>query len=693
MACLGPLLPTGSLLLLLLLLSPEARGEYGVVRVVSKKWSKDYCVLYSSDYVILPRDLRHAPLLPLHDGTKTPWCPDEDAFHQAQDSSPRQQPLHQTTTMVTRGNCSFYAKAWLAQGQGAHGLLIVSRPSNQQCSDTISKSQDPSKPRPALAIPVAVLRYADMLDILSHTHGGTNIRVALYAPLEPIVDYNMVVIFILAVGTVAAGGYWAGLMEADRLQRRQARGRGGLGGHSQPQAVAAERFQRAWEDEDDEDTPVDFTPAMTGAVVTMSCSIMTLLYFFYDCFVYVMIGIFGLGASTGLYSCLLPIVRYLPLWQYHWVLPGRQTYIKLPLLLLAGLCAMVTLLWVIYRNEDHWAWLLQDTLGVAYCLFVLRRVRLPTLKNCTSFLLALLAFDVFFVFVTPLFTKTGESVMVEVASGPADSSSREKLPMVLKVPRLSFSALTLCDQPFSILGFGDIVVPGFLVAYCHRFDVQIRSPQVYYLTCTMAYAVGLLATFVAMVFMEMGQPALLYLVSSTLLTSLAVAACRQELTLFWTGQGRAKLPAGPVAEPCIASTVASTLKLGGVTDSCTTNGFEEAIGDKPLDLDSNPGDDMAEMVPLSEDEATSLESHSESSEGWSDANLDPDELPSNPPMALEELMPLAVLVPMIPAMPTPSELGHIHTQAQVHDANLPWMGLHRRKGLKVKKSMSTQAPL
>lgn len=32
--------------------------------------------------------------------------------------------------------------------------------------------------------------------------------------------------------------------------------------------------------------------------------------------------------------------------------------------------------------------------------------------------------------------------------------------MVLKVPRLNFSPLSLCDRPFSLLGFGDILVPG-----------------------------------------------------------------------------------------------------------------------------------------------------------------------------------------------------------------------------------------
>lgn len=262
--------------------------------------------------------------------------------------------------------------------------------------------------------------------------------------------------------------------------------------------------------------------------------------------------------------------------------------------------------------------------------------------------------------------------------------------MVLKVPQLSFSTLTLCDQPFSILGFGDIVVPGLLVAYCHRFDMQVQSRQVYYMACTVAYAVGLLVTFVAMVLMQMGQPALLYLVSSTLLTSLAVAACRQELTLFWTSQGRAKIPAEPVAQPCIASSVGSKVKLEDVKDSRATNRFEQAIDGESEDLDSSTGDDMAEMVTLSEDEATSPEGHSESSEGWSDTNLDPDELPSGSPMALEEMTPLAMWIPLIPH---PSELGHIRTQSRVHDSSLPWMGLHKRKGLKVKKSMSAQAPL
>ena len=39
---------------------------------------------------------------------------------------------------------------------------------------------------------------------------GQGREVAMYAPSEPVLDYNMVIIFLMAVGTVAIGGYWAG---------------------------------------------------------------------------------------------------------------------------------------------------------------------------------------------------------------------------------------------------------------------------------------------------------------------------------------------------------------------------------------------------------------------------------------------------------------------------------------------------
>ena len=63
-----------------------------------------------------------------------------------------------------------------------------------------------------------------------------------------------------------------------------------------------------------------------------------------------------------------------------------------------------------------YAWVLQDILGIAFCISLIRNIRLPNLKVCTILLVLLLIYDIFFVFITPLFS-AGKSVMVEVATG------------------------------------------------------------------------------------------------------------------------------------------------------------------------------------------------------------------------------------------------------------------------------------
>lgn len=50
-----------------------------------------------------------------------------------------------------------------------------------------------------------------------------------------------------------------------------------------------------------------------------------------------------------------------------------------------------------------------------------------------------------------------------------------------------------------------------------------------------AYAVGMILTFVVLVLMKKGQPALLYLVPCTLITASVVAWRRKEMKRFWKG--------------------------------------------------------------------------------------------------------------------------------------------------------------
>nr|XP_025875005.1 signal peptide peptidase-like 2B isoform X2 [Vulpes vulpes] len=485
-------------------LSLQVACEYGMVHVVSETGGprgKDYCILYNPQWAHLPHDLGKASLLQLRDWTASVLCSPPDLPTKG---------FSNQIPLVARGNCTFYEKVRLAQGGGARGLLIVSK-------ETLVPPGGNKTQYEEIGIPVALLSYRDMLDIFKNF--GRAVRAALYAPNEPMLDYNMVIIFVMAVGTVALGGYWAGSRDVKKRYMKHKRDDG---------------------PEKQEDEAVDVTPVMICVFVVMCCSMLVLLYYFYDQLVYVIIGIFCLSSSTGLYSCLAPLVQRLPFGRCRVPdnsLPYFHKRPRVSMLLLALLCLAVSVVWGIFRNEDQWAWVLQDALGVAFCLYMLKTIRLPTFKACTLLLLVLFVYDVFFVFITPFLTKSGNSIMVEVATGPSDSATHEKLPMVLKVPRLNASPLALCDRPFSLLGFGDILVPGLLVAYCHRFDIQVQSSRVYFVACTVAYGIGLLVTFMALALMQRGQPALLYLVPCTLITSCALALWRRELGMFWTGSG------------------------------------------------------------------------------------------------------------------------------------------------------------
>uniref|UniRef100_A0A672Z6F9 Signal peptide peptidase-like 2B n=1 Tax=Sphaeramia orbicularis TaxID=375764 RepID=A0A672Z6F9_9TELE len=459
-----------------------------------KSKGKDYCIFFNSQWARLPQDLNKASRLQIYDLTSSVLCLPSDV---PEGGFPNRIP------MVMRGNCTFYEKVRLAQLNGAKGLLIVSK-------DRLTPPAGNKTQYEEISIPVALLSYTDMLDISKSFGKGR--QVAMYAPNEPVLDYNMVIIFLMAVGTVAIGGYWAGSRDSKKRYMKHKRD------------DSAEK--------QDEET-VDVTPIMICVFVVMCCSMLLLSYFFR----HIIVAISPVYNECPLVFCFSKSASSCN----HRIPENNLPYLhkqpQVRMLLLSALCISVSITWMVFRNEDQWAWVLQDALGIAFCLYMLKTVRLPTFKACTLLLAVLFVYDVFFVFITPFFTKSGESIMVEVAAGPSDSATHEKLPMVLKVPRLNSSPLALCDRPFSLLGFGDILVPGLLVAYCHRFDILTQSSRIYFVACTIAYGVGLLITFVALAVMQMGQPALLYLVPCTLLTSLSVALWRRELPQFWTGSG------------------------------------------------------------------------------------------------------------------------------------------------------------
>merc|ERR1719290_679235 len=252
---------------------------------------------------------------------------------------------------------------------------------------------------------------------------------------------------------------------------------------------------------------------------------------------------FCLASSMAMYSVLESAVMasyripHLPVCK----LPRCNLYLcvlqlELRQLLLLLVCLGTAATWLVFRKED-WSWILQDFLGIMFSINMLKVLRLPSLRICTILLSALFFYDIFFVFITPLFM-SGKSVMVEVATG---HSSDEQLPMVLRVPHLSTTPSRVCYvNTYSLLGFGDILVPGLLLSYAHSYDLLAGIKyKLYWIITSVAYILGLVATFISLFLMNSAQPALLYLVPFTLIPTIIVAWLRGDLPAMWEGDNKA----------------------------------------------------------------------------------------------------------------------------------------------------------
>ena len=158
----------------------------------------------------------------------------------------------------------------------------------------------------------------------------------------------------------------------------------------------------------------------------------------------------------------------------HW-------YCDTPLISSAFLSVVLSAIWFIHSEEIKWVWVIQDFLGVSVCIMFLSTVHLPNLQASSILLGLAFCYDVFFVFISPYVF--GSSVMVKVATGPtvaqhSDENFCEKyptnrdcntntMPMLLIVP--TFSSYLSSE---SMLGLGDIVLPGLLLVWAARLDIR-----------------------------------------------------------------------------------------------------------------------------------------------------------------------------------------------------------------------------
>uniref|UniRef100_A0A7S3PJS3 Uncharacterized protein n=1 Tax=Aplanochytrium stocchinoi TaxID=215587 RepID=A0A7S3PJS3_9STRA len=172
-------------------------------------------------------------------------------------------------------------------------------------------------------------------------------------------------------------------------------------------------------------------------------------------------------------------------------------------------------------------WIINNLMGISFCLLGLKHIGLSSYRTGAILLLGLFVYDVFWVFGSK--SVFGSNVMVTVATGV-------EAPIKLMFPRKQDGCGKL---QFSMLGLGDIVVPGIFIGFLAKFDVK-RSSSVenapskdkylYFNVTMVAYVLSLVTTIMVMLVFHHAQPALLYIVPYILIASFGLAVYKGEVS-------------------------------------------------------------------------------------------------------------------------------------------------------------------
>jgi len=267
----------------------------------------------------------------------------------------------------------------------------------------------------------------------------------------------------------------------------------------------------------------------------------------------VLIGIYGLSlGSLALSSVLSPILAAVPACP-DWARVTHSFFRDFVEVSAVDVVSLVCSIPVAVLYARTKLWLANNVLAVSLALTAIEMLALGDFKSGAVLLSGLFFYDIFWVFGSK--RVFGANVMVTVAK-KFDGPIKILFPKAQGF-RLVSAMRELPKREFSMLGLGDIVIPGLFVALLLRWDMRhtaaaaeaarataadgdaeapppaLVGPRPYYNTVLAGYFAGLVATLVALNVFDAAQPALLYIVPACLLTSVGLAVSRGELGELW----------------------------------------------------------------------------------------------------------------------------------------------------------------
>lgn len=246
---------------------------------------------------------------------------------------------------------------------------------------------------------------------------------------------------------------------------------------------------------------------------------------------------------------------------------------------------------VAYHTFVDKPWFLTNLLGFSFCYGSLQITTPGTSWTGTLLLCALFFYDIYFVFFTPMMVTvaTKLDVPIKLLFPRPDGCIKPK--GVSKKSEIweNFLQCLAKKRTMAMLGLGDIVIPGMMLAFALRFDLYLyyrklsalsstskggnkpdeakekdnekatylpatgswgerfwtsknlhsaelqakQFPKIYFTASVVGYILGLIVTVVAMQISRHAQPALLYLVPGVLISLWGVAVVKGDLKTLW----------------------------------------------------------------------------------------------------------------------------------------------------------------
>jgi signal peptide peptidase-like protein 2B len=112
--------------------------------------------------------------------------------------------LSWSIALSVRGECAFTVKAQVAQAGGAAALVLIN--DKEELDEMVCGEKDTSL---NVSIPILMITTSSGDALKKSIMQNKKVELLLYAPKSPIVDYAVVFLWLMSVGTVFVASVWS----------------------------------------------------------------------------------------------------------------------------------------------------------------------------------------------------------------------------------------------------------------------------------------------------------------------------------------------------------------------------------------------------------------------------------------------------------------------------------------------------